>query len=221
MSELQQKFMRRNSPDSVTCAKAIEAIQFQAGDHKHAEAPPSPPPESPTTPRSPRSRDFARTLWRLVEGPSPLCVWDAAGSRVLFPDPDAFAEVLGPAHFRQEKWTSFARLLNMHGFLKVAAEPRDGRRARAQAFEHACFKRDSAADLHLVARAPLRRRSSFGPEAEAPSEGAELRARVEYAESRLAELEQENAYLRAQQGQDAEAPESASLAGALWRQLSM
>ena len=45
MSELQQKFMRRNSPDSVTCAKAIEAIQFQAGEHKHAEAPPSPPPE--------------------------------------------------------------------------------------------------------------------------------------------------------------------------------
>lgn len=128
---------------------------------------------------------------------------DHAGDRLIFRDPEAFAERVCPRFFRHSKWVSFSRMLNMYEFRKISTQPRGARNAK-QVFEHEGFLRGREDLLHLIRRLPTKPKA---PPASGEETAAQLRKkcgelekaakRVPALEARVAELERENAELRA------------------------
>ncbi|KAH8068850.1 DNA binding protein [Aureococcus anophagefferens] len=74
---------------------------------------------------------FVRTVWTMVTNEEEtLIAWSPDGERIVIADPPRFAAEVCPRYFRHNKWTSFARLLNMYEFHKCPINPVDGSNRR-------------------------------------------------------------------------------------------
>jgi hypothetical protein len=97
---------------------------------------------------------------------SDLVAWSRDGERVVFLEPQAFAERVCPRVWKHNKWSSLTRQLNMYGFLRCgevagAAEP--------ASYEHEAFKKGRPDLLAKVKRTPRERRRADADAPEAPA----------------------------------------------------
>ena len=89
---------------------------------------------------------FVRTVWTMVTNEEEtLIAWSPDGERIVIADPPRFAAEVCPRYFRHNKWTSFARLLNMYEFHKCPINPVDG--SNRIEFRHAHFRRGAEGEL--------------------------------------------------------------------------
>ena len=94
---------------------------------------------------------FVRTVWTMVTNEEEtLIAWSPDGERIVIADPPRFAEEVCPRCFHHQKWTSFARLLNMYDFHKCPISPVDG--PNRVEFRHAHFRRGAEGELHRIER---------------------------------------------------------------------
>ena len=94
---------------------------------------------------------FVRTVWTMVTNEEEtLIAWSPDGERIVIADPPRFAAEVCPRYFRHNKWTSFARLLNMYEFHKCPINPVDG--SNRVEFRHAHFRRGAEGELHRIER---------------------------------------------------------------------
>jgi hypothetical protein len=84
---------------------------------------------------------FPIKLFRMLKeaeesGKESIVSWVSEGRAFLVHKPDQFVEEILPFYFRQTKYRSFQRQLNLYGFKRLTVGPHRG------AYEHPCLARD-------------------------------------------------------------------------------